>query len=73
VEEVQSALDFDMEDKYWFFIILRIEQSIANNASKVKGIVQPEKRGVERGTIRTISTSYTINKVFQVNYKGLSL
>ncbi len=46
-----------------------IEQTIANNASKVKGIVQPEKRGVERGTVRTISTSYTINKVFQVNFK----
>jgi hypothetical protein len=48
MEEVQSALDFDMEDKYRFFIIPPIEQTITNNASKVKGIVQPEK-GVSRG------------------------
>ncbi len=27
---------------------------------KIKDIVQPKKRGVERGTIRTVLASYTI-------------
>jgi hypothetical protein len=29
-----------------------------------KDIVQPKKRGVERGTIRTVLTSYTIADIF---------
>jgi hypothetical protein len=30
----------------------------------IKDIVQPKKRGVERGTIRTVLTSYTIADIF---------
>ncbi len=29
-----------------------------------KDIVQPKKRGVKRGTIRTVLTSYTIADIF---------
>jgi hypothetical protein len=29
-----------------------------------KDIVQPKKRGVERGTIQTVLTSYTIADIF---------
>ncbi len=36
----------------------------------LKDIVQPKKRGVERGTIRTILTSYTIADIFQTQVKG---
>ena len=32
--------------------------------STFKDIVQPKKRGVERGTIRTVLTSYTIADIF---------
>jgi hypothetical protein len=30
----------------------------------LKDIVQPKKRGVERGPIRTVLTSYTIADIF---------
>jgi len=36
----------------------------------VKDIVQPKKRGVKRGTIRFVLTSYTIADIFFDNLKG---
>jgi hypothetical protein len=36
----------------------------------LKDIVQPKKRGVERDTIRTILTSYTIVDIFFEHLKG---
>jgi hypothetical protein len=38
--------------------------------SQVKDIVQPKKRGVKRGTIRFVLTSYTIADAFFVHVKG---
>ncbi len=38
--------------------------------STFKDIVQPKKRGVERGTIRTVLTSYTIADIFFEHSKG---
>ncbi len=35
-----------------------------------KDIVQPNMRGVKRGTIRTVMTSYTIADVFLAHLKG---
>jgi hypothetical protein len=35
-----------------------------------KDIVQPKKRGVERGTIRTVLTSYTFADIFLTHVKG---
>jgi hypothetical protein len=37
---------------------------------EVKDIVQPKKRGDERGTIRTVLTSYTIADGFLEHLKG---
>jgi hypothetical protein len=37
---------------------------LSQRGNKFKGIVQPKKRGVERGTIRTVMTSHTIADVF---------
>ncbi len=36
----------------------------------LKDIVQPKKRGVERGTIRTVLISYTIADIFFKHLKG---
>jgi hypothetical protein len=36
----------------------------------LKDIVQPKTRGVERGTIRTVLTSYTIADIFFEQLKG---
>ncbi len=36
-----------------------------------KDFVQPKKRGVERGTIRTVLRSYTIADIFLDTRKGL--
>ncbi len=40
------------------------------NAELFKDIVQPKKRGVKRGTIRFVLTSYTIADIFFDNLKG---
>ncbi len=37
----------------------------------IKDIVQPKKRGVKRGTIRTIMISHTIADIFLGALKGL--
>ncbi len=37
---------------------------LAGNRKIVKDIVQPKKRGVKRGTIRFVLTSYTIADIF---------
>jgi hypothetical protein len=36
----------------------------------LKDIVQPKKMGVERGTIQTVLTSYTIADIFFEHLKG---
>ena len=38
----------------------------------LKGIVQLKKRGVERGTIRTVVTLHSIDEVFLAYLKGYS-
>jgi hypothetical protein len=38
----------------------------------IKGIVQPKKKGVKRGTIGTVMTSHTIADSFLVHLKGYS-
>jgi hypothetical protein len=40
------------------------------SAKAFKDIVQPKKRGVERGTIQTVLTSYTIADGFLEYLKG---
>ncbi len=35
----------------------------------IKGIVQPKKRGVKRGFIPTVMTSYTIADIFLEHFK----
>ena len=39
--------------------------------TKFKDIVQPKKRGVKRGTIQFVLTSYTIADIFLDTRKGL--
>ncbi len=49
------------------FLALNAEISFSKFKAKeypFKDIVQPKKRGVERGTIRTVLTSYTIADIF---------
>jgi hypothetical protein len=47
---------------------MEIHGSLINYS--VKDIVQPKKRGVNRGTNRYVSTSYTIANVVYVYLKG---
>jgi hypothetical protein len=44
--------------------------SMALSTPGFKDIVLPKKRGVERGTIRTVLTSYTIADIFFEHLKG---
>ncbi len=37
---------------------------LSNNSLVLKDIVQPKKRGAEKGTIQTDLTSYTIADIF---------
>jgi hypothetical protein len=41
-----------------------LRQGVTSFSAHFKDIVQPKKRGVERGTIRTVLTSYTIADIF---------
>jgi hypothetical protein len=51
------------------FIHVRTYSS-ALGVQELKDIVQPEKRGVKRGTIRFVLTSYTIADGFFQHVKG---
>jgi len=46
------------------------DQSLTANNFPFKDIVQPKKRGVKRGTIRFVLTSYTIADIFLTYVKG---
>jgi hypothetical protein len=47
-----------------FRLATRLEASSACLFRLIKDIVQPKKRGVKRGTIRFVLTSYTIADIF---------
>jgi hypothetical protein len=47
-----------------------VQQAQPAQPSEFKDIVQPKKRGVKRGTIRFVLTSYTIADIFFDNLKA---
>jgi hypothetical protein len=55
-----------LQNKYLLYVhqVPASSISIIEKKFGIKDIVQPKKRGDERGTIRTVLTSYTIADIF---------